>query len=175
MDHFTSAPSTLRTARELEAWRQLATKLTLDELVIAGDRLLSRKSPLCSRQDIERAIRSFAGRRGVRKLRAALTDMRAGIDSPKESGLRLTIVHAGLPEPAVNLPILDRFGAQIAIGDLVSERFRVLVEDDGEQHRLDDRQYARDVERLAELAVENGTVGAEIAASPKSGMLEVIG
>lgn len=142
----------------VDAWCEIATALTVDELVIAGDRLLARKDPLCTRWDIEQALRAFAGRRGVRKLRAAFGDIRAGVDSPKESELRLKIVHAGLPEPIVNMPIFDRHGVQVAFGDLVFDRYRVIAEYDGEQHRLDDKQYARDVERLAALAAEKWTV-----------------
>jgi very-short-patch-repair endonuclease len=142
----------------VEAWCQLATALTIDELVIAGDRLLARKEPLCSREEIESAVRAFEGRRGVRKLRAAATEIRPRVDSPKESELRLALVRSGLPEPAVNIPIVDRRGARIALGDLVYEQYKVLVEYDGEQHRLDDRQYARDVERLESLASERWTV-----------------
>lgn len=148
----------MRVVSAVDAWCELGSVLTVDELVVAGDRLLARKSPLCSRGDLERAVREFTGRRGVRKLRVALVDVRAGVDSPKESELRLAIVRSGLPEPAVNIPILNRFGAEIALGDLVYEGYKVLVEYDGEQHRLDDRQYARDVERLAALAAEKWIV-----------------
>lgn len=148
----------LRVVSALDAWCELASTLTIDELVIAGDRLLARKNPLCSHRDIERTVRAFAGRRGVRKLRVAMTRIRAGVDSPKESELRLAIIRSGLPEPAVNIPIVNRFGVEIAVGDLVYQEYKVLVEYDGEQHRLDDRQYARDVERLAALAAEKWTI-----------------
>ncbi|MBN9151657.1 MAG: DUF559 domain-containing protein [Micrococcales bacterium] len=148
----------LRVVSAVDAWCELAMRLTINELIVAGDRLRARTAPLCSLSDMQGSVRAFAGRRGVRKLRVALEGVRAGVDSPKESELRLKIVSAGLPEPAVNVPIFNRLGAQIAIGDLVYEKYRVLVEYDGEQHRLDDKQYARDVERLADLASENWTI-----------------
>ena len=68
--------------------------------------------------------------------------------------LRLALIRAGLPEPKVNAPIVDARGREIAIGDLVYPAQKVLVEYDGEQHRTDDRQYARDVVRLNNLAAE---------------------
>ena len=148
----------LRVVSAVDTWCELATVLSVDELVIAGDRLLARQDPLCTRHDIDKAVRAFSGRRGVRKLRVAITEIRAGVDSPKESELRLIIVHSGLPEPVVNAPIFNRYGAQIALGDLVYDRYRILVEYDGEQHRRDDKQYAHDVERLAELAAEKWTI-----------------
>ena len=64
------------------------------------------------------------------------------------------LVRSGLPEPEVNVPIVDASGKRIAIGDLVYPSSKVLVEYDGEQHRTDDRQYARDVVRLNRIAAE---------------------
>ena len=58
----------------------------------------------------------------------------------------------GLPEPEVNGRILDDDGRFVAFGDLVYRRWRVILEYDGEQHRTDERQFARDVERLDDLA-----------------------
>src|SRR5690606_37296981 len=54
----------------------------------------------------------------------------------------------------VNVAIHDVHGRLIAIGDLVFVEYKVVVEYDGEQHRTDDAQYARDVERLDDLAQE---------------------
>ena len=81
--------------------------------------------------------------------------MRAGVDSPKETELRLAIVRLGLPEPEVNVPILNRYGAFIAFGDLVYRAYRILVEYDGEQHFDDVSQYHRDIDRLDDV-MEDG-------------------
>jgi hypothetical protein len=74
--------------------------------------------------------------------------VRAGVDSPRETVLRLVIVRAGFPEPEVNGVILDGDGKKIATGDLVFREYKVLVEYDGEQHRLDQEQYNWDIDRL---------------------------
>ncbi|WP_353828525.1 DUF559 domain-containing protein [Agromyces sp. SYSU T0242] len=91
-------------------------------------------------------------RAGSRADRARARGDRRRADSPAETGIRLDLVDAGLPEPHVNLPIHDATGSQIAIGDLVYARWCVLVEYDGEHHRTDRSQYARDVDRLDDLA-----------------------
>ena len=78
--------------------------------------------------------------------------VRPRTDSPAETELRLDVMAHGLPEPQVNLDIFDAHGRRIAIGDLAYPEYCVLVEYDGEQHRTDDAQYARDVDRLDDLA-----------------------
>ncbi|GAA2029469.1 hypothetical protein GCM10009819_11400 [Agromyces tropicus] len=52
----------------------------------------------------------------------------------------------------MNAPIRDAAGRLVAIGDLGYPDHRVLMEYDGEQHRTDDRQFGRDVDRLDDLA-----------------------
>ena len=78
--------------------------------------------------------------------------VRPGTDSPAETDLRLDLVAFGLPEPVVNFDILDASCRRIAIGDLAYPGFRVLVEYDGDHHRANPAQYARDVDRLDDLA-----------------------
>ncbi|MEL4319625.1 DUF559 domain-containing protein [Leifsonia sp. YIM 134122] len=103
-------------------------------------------------------MQRYRRRRGCRTLKAALLAVRAGTDSAPETELRLDLVELGLPEPEVNGIIRATDGRQIAIGDLVFRRYRVLVEYDGEQHRSDARQYHRDVDRLDDVAEEGWRV-----------------
>jgi hypothetical protein len=139
----------------LDTWCELSTVLTVDELVIAGDRLLARTDPLCTALELRSAVSAFGRRRGVRKLREAVGTIRARVDSPKETELRLLMVRGGLPEPEINVPIINRFGAQIAIGDMVYPQFRTVVEYDGQQHRTDDQQYQTDSDRIQEIIEED--------------------
>ena len=64
-----------------------------------------------------------------------------------ETRLRLLIVLAGLPEPAINHKIYRRDGSVRYRFDLSYPGFRVLVEYDGRQHRDDLDQWDADVER----------------------------
>ncbi|HEV7566827.1 MAG TPA: hypothetical protein VGO31_12805 [Microbacteriaceae bacterium] len=68
------------------------------------------------------------------------------------------MIRAGLPEPQTNVSIRNAHGVQIAIGDLVFPAHKVLLEYDGEQHRVHDGQYARDVVRLNDLAADEWIV-----------------
>lgn len=135
-----------------EAWCRLAGSLGHRELVIAADALLRRKSPVLQLSDLQVAVDRLPGRRGVVALRNALERVRARTDSVAETELRLDAEDAGLPEFTVNGEIFDEHGRRVALGDLVDYPRKVLLEYDGEQHRTDDAQYARDVERLGELA-----------------------
>ncbi|MFK4731318.1 DUF559 domain-containing protein [Agromyces mediolanus] len=134
------------------AWCQLAALASQRELVVAGDGLLRRHAPLATPERVALAVEQRAGRRGHRALVRAAHEIRAGTDSPQETLLRLDLVAAGLPEPEVNPRILDADGGFLGIGDLAYARWRVLVEYDGEQHRTDDGQFARDLDRLDDFA-----------------------
>jgi hypothetical protein len=134
-----------------DAWCQLGPTASERDLVVAGDALLGRHDPLSTPDRMRAAVDRYVGRRGHPRLVAAIERVRAGTDSPAESELRLDLVDYGLPEPDVNVVIRDRRGRQMAIGDLVYRRYRVLVEYDGEQHRVDDDQFGRDVDRLDDV------------------------
>ena len=64
-------------------------------------------------------------------LKRALTDVRAGVRSPRETLLRLTLQRAGLPEPEINWTLRDARGRAVAELDLAYPRWRVAPEYDG--------------------------------------------
>jgi len=142
----------------VDAWCQIADSLTERELVIVGDALLRRQRPLATTDALQSAVRRRVGRRGRRKLIGALARIRPRTDSPAETELRLDIVEFGLPEPEVNVEITDPNGRLIAIADLAYPAYRVAAEYDGEHHRTDRDQYARDVDRLDDVAHEGWRV-----------------
>lgn len=91
---------------------------------------------------------------GVRGSRIArrvldLTDPLA--ESPQESRLRVHIVLAGLPRPVVQYEIRDPDGRVVYRLDLAWPHLRCAAEYDGQQHRLDDRQYRHDIDRYNDL------------------------
>ena len=69
-----------------------------------------------------------------------------GSDSPQESLLRLAIVRAGLPEPELNVPIIDDAGARHHEPDLSYREYRIGIEYEGELHG-DEGQIVRDIAR----------------------------
>ena len=149
-----------RTADAASTWCSLSQALSLDDLVVLGDaavfvpRYFDETAP-ASRPyaTIEELTDRLAAHRGPgkRKLGAALELIRLGCASPMETRLRLLIVRAGLPEPQLNVDILDGRGDFVACGDLYYPEQRVLVEYDGDQHRTDTKTYERDQTRLADL------------------------
>jgi hypothetical protein len=133
------------------AWCQLASALQLDDLIAAGDGLLTGRIPLASPADIAERVAEHAGQRGAQRLRAAQLLIRPRVESRRETFLRLFLVRCGFPEPDTNVEIALPAGRPRVRGDLVYPKCKVLVEYDGEQHRTDDAQYNRDAERLQDL------------------------
>lgn len=88
---------------------------------------------------------------GVQRARRVAPWVRAGVASPRESDVRWILVRAGLPEPEVNVEILDEHGTWVARGDLVYRREKVLVEYDGWQHERDAHQRQWDHLRREQL------------------------
>ncbi|MET0975853.1 MAG: hypothetical protein ABWX82_09295 [Leifsonia sp.] len=139
-----------------DSWCQVAMLLTAEEAIAAGDRLLGWPEPLSTTEELDAAIARFGSRRGARVIDRARPRLRARSASPRETRLRLLTLHAGFPEPELNGPIMLTAG-WTTHGDLVYRRYRVLLEYDGEQHRLDGRQYDTDVRRLNDLS-EDGWI-----------------
>ena len=148
----------LPVASAVDVWCQLSTSLTVDELVIMGDALVRREDPPATMSELTAAVARRSGQPGTKRLRQALTLVRPRTDSPRETMLRLIIVRAGLPEPEVNLELRNRYGAFMAWGDLAYAEYKVLLEYDGEVHRVDEKQFHRDVDRLDEIMEEGWRV-----------------
>lgn len=115
------------------AWLQLATVLTLDELIVAGDYLVRRKHPLSTLDAMGREL-AAPGRRGLAMARTAFGWVRVGTDSPPESWMRLEIVHAGFPEPLVGCAA-HHDGYFIGTPDLSYPEYRIAYEYQGAGHR----------------------------------------
>ena len=90
----------LRATSPVDTWCQLATMLSLHDLIRIGDALVRREHPLATMAQLHAGVARHAGRRGARTLRQALAGVRPGACSPTETDLRLLLVRSGLPEPA---------------------------------------------------------------------------
>ena len=126
---------------------ELASVLSVDELIAAGDYLVRRKYPDSSPERLNAEVAIAKGRHGTKRARAAITAVRAGTDSPKETELRLLIVRAGLPEPIVGHQVLDADGYFIGVPDLAYVEEKIALDYDGEVHRTDERTFLDDIER----------------------------
>jgi hypothetical protein len=99
-------------------WLELAEALSVDSPVVLANhlvriprpRLEERIQPYAGIASLRERIGRHPHKRGIRKARRALEQRRTGVDAPQETRLRLALVRAGLPEPAVNRPIMDANG-----------------------------------------------------------------
>ncbi len=127
----------------------LSARLAPDELVAVGDALY-RAGHLDDRRVSERLGRARGGRGVVlaRRVAPLLTPLAA---SRPESLLRYWLVDSPLPDPQPQVPILDRWGRQVAHADLGYGRWKVALEYEGRQH-ADPVQFGRDLERYSLMA-----------------------
>ena len=134
------------------AWVQSAPLLSLDELVVVGDALAGRWSDRQEARGVPVGqLRSAAERDprrpGAARLREAADWVRAGVESPKETEVRLLLVRAGLPEPELNVPTYGAQGTYLGRSDLRWAEQRVVLEYEGRHHRDDPEVFAQDIDR----------------------------
>lgn len=155
-----------------DIWCQLAAAVTFEQLVAAGDFLISgtpivdvsarphaaqrRTPPLCTLDDIERARRRHQGTTGSPLRRRAVAMLRAPVDSPPESYLRLAILRAPLPEPIVNCPVATR--DRVLFADLGYPELRIAIEYEGKYHFANATQVKFDLRRRRAMIDAGWTV-----------------
>lgn len=125
----------------------LARQLSLVDLVVLGDSLVRRGHvtpdallTACLRSSLKGAVRA----------RRAARYVRVGAESGMESRARMLMVLAGLPEPQMQIRIVDDAGLLLFRIDLGYEEVLLAVEYDG-QHHLEPEQAAYDAWRRAYL------------------------
>lgn len=111
------------------------------DLVILGDQNLRRWT---TAERLHDEVAGLGRRRGIVTARAALRQLRPGVDSPMETRVRLLLVEAGLPCPEIGVDIADDTGAWLARPDLCYLDLKIAIEYDGDHHRTDQRQWRRD-------------------------------
>ncbi len=126
----------------------LARQLPTGEAVARLDALM-RATPFCV-EDVLVLAQRYPGARGLRRLRTALPLVDPGAASPKETWLRLVLIDAGLPAPETQIPVNENWRT-VGVLDMGWERYHVAVEYDGDHHRANRRQYARDQWRIRKL------------------------
>ncbi|HEY5222625.1 MAG TPA: DUF559 domain-containing protein [Microbacteriaceae bacterium] len=68
------------------------------------------------------------------------------------------LIEAGFPPFEVNRDIRDAHGRFIGRVDLVNTRYRLILEYEGDHHRTDAKQWAKDMNRVARLQDEGWRV-----------------
>ncbi|WP_265443265.1 hypothetical protein [Flexivirga meconopsidis] len=129
---------------KVQTFLDLAARLSLVDLVVLGDSLAGRDA------DFPEQLRAGATRatgRGVVRARRAAKLVRARVESPQETRLRLLVVLAGLPEPTIQLELLDAEGFVVYRLDLAYGAFRLAIEYDGRAHVERQGQWEKDLLR----------------------------
>jgi len=135
--------SLVRTAFDLARRRPLGAAVAhLDALANAAS---------FDRADVLGLVTRHRGVRGLRQVARVLDLHDPGAQSPKETWLRLVIVRAGFPAPQTQIPVVVDGRIKYYL-DMGWEDVKIAVEYDGDQHRTDRAQFAKDVVRLEELA-----------------------
>ncbi|GAA1519209.1 hypothetical protein BJ978_001902 [Agromyces terreus] len=132
----------------IRTWLDLAaTGSSVDDLIVAGDRLLSRRAPLAEPDALVRAVAGWKGR-GTRNAAAALAKLESCADSGRETRLRAALVARGLPTPTVQHPVHDDTGELVGHADLAFPEYLTLLEYEGDHHRTDRGQWTHDLTRF---------------------------
>lgn len=134
----------VRVAAPFRMFVQLASLLSLVDLVVVGDAML-RVFDIRATRLVQECEASNG--RSACAARKAAAFVRDEVDSPMETRLRMLIVLAGLPEPVVNHKIRDEHGNVVIRLDLSYPDLKLIIEYDGRQHAEDTGQWNRDLER----------------------------
>lgn len=138
----------VRVSSACRMFAELARVLTPVDLVVVGDRLV--KTRRCTPRMLLEYCESWTGYCRRQAIYCASL-VRADVDSPMETRLRLLIVLAGLPEPTVNHKQRRKDGSVRRRLDLSYPSIRLIIEYDGRQHALDPTQWEKDITRREEF------------------------
>ena len=119
-----------------ETCQSLSNLFALDDIVAAVDFVITGdrgSGPLASLGELDVYLRARVGEPGVPRLRRARGLSRVGAWSRPETHLRLTLVRAGIPEPALNVELRHPSGRTL-IPDLSWPEYRVAAEYNGAHH-----------------------------------------
>jgi hypothetical protein len=128
-------------------WIDLAERLSLPDLIAAGDSVLRMG---VTPDELAEMVRRARRRRGVVRARVALPLLNARSRSRPESHLRYALVSCGLPEPKVNVAIYSAVGEWLAEPDLHYDEARLALEYNGADHAKVKRMR-RDITREIDI------------------------
>ena len=134
---------------EARTWLDLAAALSPPDLVAAGDSALRGTATLA---EIDHLISRARHRPGVVAARHAVPLLNERSRSRPESHMRYAIVTAGLPEPAVNVPVFDELGQWLFEPDLGYDDVKLALEYNGSQHAEPSRMRS-DISRTIDAGI----------------------
>lgn len=130
---------------------ELCGRLSVTEAVVIADAALHLR-----RVKVDQLLSwaaGHAGRPGVANFRRVIDLAEPAAESPMESRLRMLLVLGGLPRPAAQVSVHDRWGRFIGRPDLYYETQRLGIEYDGGVHRDSLAEDNRRQNRLLDVGV----------------------
>jgi hypothetical protein len=148
-------PDGLRVTSGAQTFLDLSATLRPHDVVAMGDALLraAHLTPEGLAGRLARADRV----RGVIRARACAPLLSPLAMSRPESWMRYWLLTSDLPRPQPQVPIRDRWGREVAHGDLGYLERRVLMEYEG-RHHADVDQFGRDIDRYSLMAADGWLV-----------------
>jgi hypothetical protein len=143
-DARTTVRNGVRVSAHAQMFVELASLLSLVDLVIVGDHLVRHHHLTTHDLDDFCATSRLPGARAAR---VAASYVRARVDSPMETRLRMLIVLAGLPEPEVNHTVRTVDGEPLRRYDLCYPAVKVIIEYDGRHHIEREESWEADLDR----------------------------
>jgi very-short-patch-repair endonuclease len=133
-------------------WCDLATVLSVPDLVAAGDYVIHWELPLASREALNLAMLRHPGQRGHRRLVRAFSQLDDRSESRQESLLRVIVLNARIRGVETNLWLTTSGGFHYR-GDLVVREKKVIIE---YQSRFHDgtKEFAADMTRISRLEAD---------------------
>jgi hypothetical protein len=127
----------------------LARRGPLNESVARLD-ALARASRLEVR-DVREVAACHPHTRGLRQIEQALDLVDAGAESPRETWLRLMVIHDGYPRPETQIPVLSGDGLRRYFLDMGWRDLMLALEYEGDHHRTDRTRFAYEIERAEDI------------------------
>lgn len=128
-----------------------AARKDLVELIAVADSLVRHKRT--TPESLIAAAEGYTGK-GCRLARRAASYVRAGVDSPSESRLRMLIVLGGLPEPQANHVLRHQDGEWSRRLDLCYPELKLIIEYDGRHHTKVRANWLSDIKRREALEAD---------------------
>ena len=141
-------------------WATVGPRLTLPDRVALGDAIVREpriggprgRAVRPPHATIEELAQVTAQPRLQHRslLLEALPLLRTGSASAPESHLRLALLEAGLPEPALDVDVYDGSGHYLGTTECVYPEPKVALEYEGDHHRTDPNQWNRDIQKQSD-------------------------
>ncbi|SMX77810.1 Protein of unknown function (DUF559) [Brevibacterium antiquum] len=150
---------------------ELAPILNVAELTTLGEAAIGpwHGEALTSLSSLRREVTDRDRIHDRKTTESALEMMREGVDSPRETWLRLWLINHGFPEPVIHPAIRCSVVPGVLHPDLGYPEKKVAIEYEGDHHRSSDAQFAADNRRLEALNAAGWTV---LRVSKKTNMMQ---